>query len=133
MNRNINTGLLVLRLTIGILMLFHGIAKLIHGLSGIENILSANGLPTFLSYGVYIGEVIVPILIIIGYKTRMASAILAANMLFALFLVHSNDIFSLSKTGGWAVELIAIYLLGALTLFFTGAGKYAISKSSKWD
>jgi len=133
MNRNINTGLLVLRLTIGILMLFHGIAKLIHGLSGIENILSANGLPTFLSYGVYTGEVIVPILIIIGYKTRMASAILAANMLFALFLVHSNDIFSLSKTGGWAVELIAIYLLGALTLFFTGAGKYAISTSSKWD
>jgi len=133
MNRNNDTGLLILRLTIGVLMLFHGIAKLIHGLSGIESILAANGLPPFLSYGVYVGEIIIPLFIVVGYKTRIASAVLVINMLFALLLVHSNDILSLSKTGGWAVELIALYLFGAVTLFFTGAGKYAISASNKWD
>jgi putative oxidoreductase len=133
MKRNIDTGLLVLRLSIGVLMLFHGIAKVIHGLSGIKGLIAGNGLPAFLAYGVYIGEILIPLLIIVGYRTRLASVIFIINMLFALFLVHNNDIFSLSKTGGWAVELIALYLFGALALFFTGAGKYAYSKSNNWD
>jgi putative oxidoreductase len=133
MGRNIDIGLLVLRLTVGVLMLFHGIAKLIHGLSGIEGLLTGKGLPALLSYGVYLGEIIVPLLLAIGYRTRLASVIFVINLLFALFLVHANDIFSLSTTGGWEVELIGLYLFGALALFFTGAGKYAISKSNKWD
>lgn len=133
MNKNIDIGLLILRLALGVLMLFHGVAKLIHGLSEIEGLLSSKGLPGFIAYGVYIGEIIVPLLIIVGYRTRLASVVYAVNMLVALFLVHAPDIFSLSKTGGWAVELIGLYLFGSIALIFTGAGKYSISKSSMWD
>jgi putative oxidoreductase len=133
MNKNLNVGLLVLRITLGVLMLLHGIAKLTHDLSGINGLLESKGLPSFIAYGVYVGEIIVPLLIIIGFRTRIAGVFFAVNMLFALFLAHANDIFSLSKTGGWAVELIALYLFGAIVLFFTGAGKYALSTSSKWD
>jgi len=132
-NKNLNTGLLIQRLAIGILMLFHGLAKAFHGLEGIKGLLASKGLPMLLAYGVYVGEIIVPILIIIGFRTRIASAVYAVNMLFALFLVHANDIFALSKTGGWAVELIGLYLFGAITLFFTGAGKYAVSRTNNWD
>ena len=58
--KNLDTGLLILRLTLGILMLFHGIAKITNGVGGIEGMLTSKGLPAFLAYGVYVGEVIVP-------------------------------------------------------------------------
>jgi len=28
---------------------------------------------------------------------------------------------------------LMLYLLGSVALFFTGAGKYAVSKTNKWD
>ena len=133
MNRNIDVGLLVLRITLGGLMLFHGFAKLLNGTAGIQGLLASKGLPTFLSYGVFVGELIVPILLIIGYRTRLASIVFSFNMLVALLLAHANDIFSLSSNGAWAVELIALYALGAVALFFTGGGRYAISVNNKWD
>ncbi len=133
MEKNQDLGLLILRLTLGGLMLFHGIAKLIHGVGGIEGMLAAKGLPAFLAYGVYVGEIIVPILLIIGFRTRIAAIIFAFNMLVALLLAHSGDIFSLSQHGGWAVELIALFLFGAVALFFTGGGQYALSKNDQWD
>jgi len=133
MNKNIDAGLLILRLTLGGLMLFHGIAKVIHGIGGIQGMLSSKGLPGFFAYGVYVGEIIVPLLLIFGFRTRIAALIFAFNMLVAMLLAHSGDIFSLSKHGGWAVELIALFLFGAVALFFTGAGKYALSTSNKWD
>lgn len=132
-NKNQNTGLLILRLSLGILMLLHGIAKLSHGVNGIKGMLADKGIPEFIAYGVYIGEVIAPILLIIGFRTRIAALAFAVTMLIALLLVHSNDIFSLGRAGGWAAELIGLYIFGAIALFFTGAGKYALSSSNKWD
>ncbi len=132
-SKNIDLGLLILRLTVGGLMLFHGVAKLIHGIGGIQGMLTAKGLPSFIAYGVYIGEIIVPLFIIFGFRTRIAALIFAFNMLMAMFLAHSGDIFSLSKHGGWAVELIGLFLFGAVALFFTGGGKYSVSSKNKWD
>ncbi|MBE1851196.1 DoxX family protein, partial [Escherichia coli] len=68
-----DTGLLLLRLTFGILMLFHGVAKIEHGVNWIVSILQAVGLPGFIAYGVYIGEVVAPVLIILGIFTRPAA------------------------------------------------------------
>jgi len=133
MKKNLDLGLLILRLSLGGLMLFHGIAKVMHGIGGIQGMLSSKGLPSFLAYGVYVGEVIVPILLILGFRTRIAALIFAFNMFVAMLLAHSGDIFSLSKHGGWAVELIALFLFGAIALFFTGGGKYGLSNTDKWD
>ncbi len=132
-NKNQDLGLLILRLTLGVLMLFHGVAKLTHGLEGMQGMLTSKGLPAFISYGVYIGELVVPLLMMIGFRTRLASLIFAFNMLVALLLVHTKDIFSLTPHGGWAIELIALFFFGAIALFFTGAGNYALSSSNKWD
>ena len=133
MKKNQDLGLLILRITIGGLMLFHGIAKLIHGIGGIQGMLAAKGLPSFIAYGVYVGEIIIPLLLIFGFRTRFAAIVFAFNMLVALFLAHSGDIFTLSKHGGWAVELIAFFMFGAIALFFTGSGQYALSNTNKWD
>lgn len=130
--KNKDLGLLILRISVGLLMLLHGIAKL-KGLTFIETALAEKGLPTFMAYGVYVTEIIVPILIIIGFRTRISSALFACGVLFAMFLVHSSDIFTLNQTGGWGVELLGLYFFGSLALIFTGAGKYAVSTKSNWD
>ena len=129
----VNLGLLILRVTLGILMLFHGFSKMMNGLEGIKGMLESYGLLSIIAYGVLIGEVIVPILLVIGFRTRIAALVYAINMLIAVMLVHINDIFTLSTTGGWTLELQGLYFFGALALFFTGAGKFAVSVSNRWD
>lgn len=127
MGKNTDLGLLFLRISVGGLMLFHGVAKLMHG---IEFLVQSMG--TF-GYAVYIGEVLAPLAILIGWRTRIAAVILAINCIVAVGVAHSNELFSLSEHGGYANELLMLYLLGAVALFFTGAGKYAISSQNNWD
>lgn len=133
LGKNIDLGLLIIRLSVGGLMLLHGISKLIHGVGFIEQVVIDAGLPTFIAYGVYIGEVLVPLLIISGFGTRAAAAVLAFNCIVAALLVHSQDLFTLNDQGGWTVELLGLFFFGALALVFTGGGKYAISNKYIWD
>jgi putative oxidoreductase len=134
MNVNhINLGLLILRATLGGLMLLYGIHKLIYGIDEIQALLAGQGIPAFLAYGVYLGELVAPLLMIIGYRTRLASLVFAGNMLVAMLIGHGAEIFTLTDAGAWGVELVGLYLLGSVALFFTGAGTYAVSTSSTWD
>lgn len=133
LEKNIDLGLLILRISIGGLMLLHGIAKLQHGAGFIEQVVVGAGLPSFIAYGVYLGEVIAPLFILFGYGTRAASVIFAGNCLVAALLVHSQDIFTLNEQGGWTVELLGLFFFGAVVLIFTGGGKYAISNKHIWD
>ena len=82
--RRQDIGLLILRLSIGGLMLLHGIAKLQHGIAPIEGMVAQASLPNFFAYGVYVGEVLMPILILLGIATRAASGIFAFNCLVQL-------------------------------------------------
>ncbi len=121
-------GKLILRLTVAIPMLFHGVAKVIHpgSIDFIGKLLSSAGMPSALSYGVYVGEIIAPLMIIIGFRSRIGGLLIAVNMIIAVVLAHSGDIFSLTKHGGWALELQAFYLFGGLAIALLGSGKYAI-------
>ena len=120
-------GKLLLRVTIAGLMLFHGVAKLQNGVSPIEEMLSAEGLPTFIAYGVYVGEVVVPILMIIGIFTRVSAIVFAFNMLVAILLAHQNEIFALGMYGEWAIELQLLYLVGGLVIALIGPGRFSVS------
>lgn len=123
-----DTGKLVLRLSVGGLMLFHGVAKIMHpgSLEFIGGMLAGFGLPAILAYGVYIGEVVAPLMVVVGYKARIGGLIMAVNMLFALVLAHTGDFFSLSEHGGWLVEIQMFYLLSAVAVVFLGSGRQAI-------
>jgi putative oxidoreductase len=132
MNKNTDLGLLILRIAVGALMLLHGIAKL-GDVSFIEGMLSGKGLPSFLAFGVYITEIVAPLLILVGYRTRLAAVVYVFGNLFAFFLVHTGDLFLLNENGGWQLELLGLYLFGAIALFFTGGGKIAVSYSNTWD
>lgn len=121
-------GKLILRLTLGVLMLFHGVAKLLHpgSLEFIGNQLAGIGLPALIAYGVYLGEVVAPLMIIIGVLTRFGGLIIVINMLFAIMLAHTGDVFSLTDHGGWRLELQGFYLFCGLAVMFLGSGKMAI-------
>ncbi len=127
---NADTGRLILRLCVGGLMLFHGVAKVMHpaSLDFISGMLSANNLPAILAYAVYIGEVVAPLMVIVGYLARTGGLLIAVNMVFAIFLAHSGDFFSLTQHGGWAVELQMFYLLSALAVVFLGSGRLAFKQ-----
>ena len=64
-----DTGKLILRLTMAGLILFHGISKIMHGVPYMAGLLAQFHLPAFIAYGVYIGEVVAPLFIIIGLWT----------------------------------------------------------------
>ena len=121
-------GKLILRLTLGGLMLLHGIAKINKPgtVDYIGNVLSDVGFPSALAYGVYIGEIIAPLMIILGVYSRIAGLIIVVNMFFAILLMHSGDIFSLTKHGGWAIELQAFYLMCGAAVMFLGSGRHAV-------
>jgi putative oxidoreductase len=127
-------GKLLLRLSVGGMMLFHGISKLMHGVDFVVKQFQEHGLPGALAYTAYLGEVVAPLLILVGFLTRPAALLVAITMTVAISLVHRGDVFKLGPAGGWALELQALYLLGALALCFLGAGKYSLSRGrGAWD
>jgi len=125
-----DTGRLLLRLTIGLLILLHGVAKLRTGVDPIAGMLTQQGLPGSLAYLVYVGEIAAPLLVIIGLWTRPAALVIAFNMIVALMLAHAAEIFKLGEQGGWAIELQALYLFGAIAIALLGAGRLSVGGSS---
>jgi putative oxidoreductase len=47
-------------------------------------------------------------------------------MLLEFARVHTGDVFNLSKTGGWALELQGLYFVTALAVALLGAGRYSL-------
>jgi putative oxidoreductase len=129
-----DVGKLLLRVVLGLLILAHGIAKLKDGAGFVLDVVEKAGLPAALGYLVYVGEVVAPLLLIIGLFTRAAAAIVAINMLAAVLLVSTNEIFTMSKTGGWALELEGIYLAAAIAVALLGAGRYSVAGANgRWN
>ena len=121
-------GRLILRLTLAGLILFHGIGNLMHGVAWISGPLGAMHLPFFLAYGVYVGEVIAPIFLILGLWTRVAALLVAFNMAVAIFLDAWPLALTINRGGGWGIELEAFYFLTALAVVFLGAGGFSVSR-----
>ena len=119
-------GKLILRLSLGVFLLLHGIHKVFNGIDGIKALLVLNQLPAWFAWGVYIGEVVAPLMVIVGYYTRIGALLIGINMLWAIGLAHRGELLLIGKTGGWALELQGFFLLTALALIFLGPGKYKI-------
>lgn len=134
MQGSTDLGKLVLRVVLGVLILFHGVSKLIHGPGYIIGVVTAAGLPAFLSYGVYVGEVIAPILLLLGVWTRVGALIVVLNMLVAIGLVHMGQFATLADTGGWALELQGMFFGTALAIMLLGAGRFSVGGSNgRWN
>ncbi|MFO7788108.1 MAG: DoxX family protein [Halospina sp.] len=117
---------LILRLALGFLVLLHGISKLLNGVGPIENLLAAHGLPVVMAWGVLIGEILAPAMLILGIHTRVAAVLVTINMVFALMLAHQHELLTLKANGGWALELPALFLVNALVILMLGPGRYRV-------
>jgi putative oxidoreductase len=120
-------GKLVLRLALGVLLLFHGTHKILTGIGPIRDMIGSHHLPDFLAYFVYLGEVVGPVFIIIGLLTRIGGLLVIINMIVAILLVHTGMLVGTDPTtGGYVLELQAFYLFGALAVTLLGAGAISI-------
>ena len=131
---NADLGRLVLRVVLATMLLFQGVSKLHHGIGFIADMLAKAGLPAALGYLVYVGEVIAPLMILFGVWTRAAALIVAGNMIVAVLLVHTKEFFTMSQSGGWALELQGMYFFAAIALALLGAGRYSVGgRLGKWN
>ena len=127
-------GKFLLRVTLAILILFHGVSKIQHGIDPIVGMIVKAGLPSAVAYLVYIGEVLAPTLVLIGLWTRLGGLVIAINMTVAVLLVHTLQVFTLAKTGGWTLELQCMYFIGGLTVALLGAGRFSVGGAAgKWN
>lgn len=125
-------GSLMLRLGVGGLMLLHGIHKLINGHDYIISQLQESGLPKVLWLGVPISEVLAPILLILGFATRISAFLIAFTMVMSIVLVKGVEGFFINPaTGGVNAELNILFLIAAITIMFIGPGKLAIYQGDK--
>lgn len=118
-----NLALLVLRIGASAMMLTHGIPKIERLFNSPIEFPDPLGIGALFSLILtIIGEVIAPILIIIGLKSRFASIVVLITMLVAAFVVHANDSFGQK-------EKALLYALCFIVIFLAGPGKFSIDKN----
>lgn len=117
----INILLLALRIGVAVLMLTHGFPKLMKLISGDFGFPDPIGLGSAFSLVLAIfAEVFCSILILIGYRSRLASIPLIILMLVALLIVHGDD----PILEHWNI-LLYIFTYGIL--LHLGGGKYSLT------
>jgi putative oxidoreductase len=122
-----DTGKLLLRLGFGVLFLLHGVHKMMNGISGIEAMVVQAGLPEAVAYGVYVGEVLAPLLIILGWHARIGGLLTAVTMVFAIHLAHAHQLLDMTAHGGWQLELQGMFLLAGLVIALIGPGRISLN------
>jgi putative oxidoreductase len=125
---------LLVRVTCSGLLFLHGSNSAINGIQHVKDMVRNAGLPEFIAYGNLVGEVVAPIFMFIGYKSRIAALIVAFNMLASVLIAHRDIAFARNDFGGWMIELNVFYMMTALAVFFAGSGKYSLSRGrGMWD
>ena len=129
-----DVGLLMLRLGVGIIFLYHGWPKLnpnsmMKGTAGFGGFLKQMGvpLPMFFAWVVALLETVGAVLLILGLGTRILAVGFAITMLVAILLAKIRFMklpFAAQQATGWEFDF-ALFT-GALTLLFTGAGSIAL-------
>ena len=125
---NESTGKLILRVTLGVLILLHGISKLRNGIGWLDGMLANAGLPAFFKYGVYVGEILAPLAVIAGWYSRIGAWLIAVNMLFALGLAHGAELLAFNEQGAFKLEVQYMFFFSAIALALIGPGRYAVNQ-----
>ncbi|MEW1956191.1 DoxX family protein [Kineococcus sp. NPDC059986] len=120
-----STGLLVLRLVAGVLLLVHGVPKL-------EDPAMATGYaaslgvpaPTFLGWLMILGELGLGTLLVLGLATRVAGTLLLVQMSATWLLAHAPQGFLVD--GQVNGENALLYAVLGLTFALTGAGLFSL-------
>lgn len=119
----VHAAVLILRVTVGVLMLNHGYNKLVHFDSMQDNFMNFLGMGKTPSLLLAIfAEFFCSVFLILGLFTRLAAIPLVITMAVALFKVHHLEIF---KDG----ETPALFLAAYITLLLIGPGKISLDNA----
>jgi putative oxidoreductase len=121
-------GLTILRITVGIIFLVHGYQKLFHmGFHGVAGMFSHFGIPFPLASAVVVTlvEFLGGVLLVAGLGTRIAAALIAADMVGAIGFVHLKHGFGNQNMG---FEYPLTLLAAALCLTLSGGGAFSLKK-----
>jgi putative oxidoreductase len=111
-------GLLLLRLGLGVIFVYHGYPKLFGNTERAQAFFSAVGLPPVLVYLVGIVELFSGVLLVAGLFTRVAALLLAGTMAVAIWKVHlSKGILAVNE-----YEFALALCVAAFALVTTGGG-----------
>jgi len=126
MKRNFSDlGLLLLRLSFSAMLLTHGYGKFLRLFEPDIKFMDFLGLGATVSlFLAVLGEFIAPILIMIGYKTRLVTLFPIVTMAVAAFIAHADDPFAKK-------EKALLFLFGFIAVALCGAGKYALDQRFK--
>jgi len=123
-----NTGILLLRLGIGVMFIIHGFPKLADGpdgwtgLGGSMKVIGINFLPIFWGFMAAATETFGGFLLIVGLFYRPACILLVFTMIIAA-LVHFGKGDGLGGASH-AIEMGIVFF----SLIFIGPGKYSVDK-----
>ena len=126
-------GKLVVRLSAGGLLLLHGVHKLLTGIGPIKEMVVAAHMPDLIAYGVYLGEIVGPILIILGLFSRVGGVLVVLNMIAAIGLAGMASLLKLNAFGGYMLELETFFLAGGLAVALLGSGRLGLNIGGRWN
>ena len=120
-----SAGLLILRIAVGIMLIHHGYEKL----TNIDNFADAFvrplhlPFPIVLSYAAAFSEVVGSWLLITGFATRIGGLLIASTASVGIYHALMTTGFNI-----YLLELLVLYLGGALCITLTGGGMFAIDE-----
>lgn len=126
LNRFRFVGPIVLRVSLGIIFLWHGIDKFDAGISNVEGAFDSWGvpLPALAAPFTAIVEIVAGVALIIGLGTRLAAALLGLIMIGAVIFVKA-ELGLISSEPMPGTELDLALLAGLVTLFVAGPGRFS--------
>jgi putative oxidoreductase len=115
-------GILLLRLSVGVLFLMHGLylKVFVFGMAGTGQFFATLGLPEWFAWIVMLYETIGGLALILGVYTRWVALFLGLHLLVATYMGHIKNGWLFTNEGGgyeftlfWAFVCFALALLGA--------------------
>jgi len=121
-------GAFLLRITLGSVLLAHSVylKLMVFTLSGTANFFVSIGLPETLAYTVFAVEAVAGVMLILGIKTHIFSAMAIPVLLGATWVHSSNGWLFTNNGGGWEYPLILAIM--ALVQICLGDGEFSATK-----
>lgn len=123
MPRHIETGIALLRVSLGVMFIAHSVLLkyMVYTLPGTAQYFESIGLPAFLAYVVFWMEAVGGAMLVLGIGTRWVSLALVPILLGATWAHIGNGWVFSNANGGWEYPLYLTVLAGAQALLGSGA------------
>lgn len=125
LDRSQPLAILVIRLSLGVVMIAHGYQKVFGGLGRFAHVISGMGIPAWLGYAAAFAELIGGVLVLVGFFTRPAALAICVDLVVAIWKVHwHNGLMGSPDHPGYEFPLGLAAI--AFALIFLGAGPISL-------